>query len=213
MPHQVPWISSKRTRLIGLHSSGPSGSLRSSGESLLPIFEIEGARLDEGARTAVARAVADALNAATSEVLAQHNLEPVNLAKYLLGLHPARSHHFSDDEGQLYERIVTESCTYIVDIASQLPQFTERTLAEILKREGQLITIAEKILQEVARMRAQLDPHLEAARFELDYRRAVVRHLDEMELFGSGTSVTSRDSIFPPEGKLSLCRDKWQVLH
>jgi len=200
MPHQVPWISSKRTRLIGLHSSGPSGSLRSSGESLLPIFEIEGARLDEGARTAVARAVADALNAATSEVLAQHNLEPVNLAKYLLGLHPARSHHFSDDEGQLYERIVTESCTYIVDIASQLPQFTERTLAE-------------KILQEVARMRAQLDPHLEAARFELDYRRAVVRHLDEMELFGSGTSVTSRDSIFPPEGKLSLCRDKWQVLH
>src|SRR5207302_8396549 len=68
------------------------------GESLLPIFEMEGAKLDEGARTAVALAVADILNAATSEVLAQHNLDPVNLAKYLLDLHPARSHHFSDDE-------------------------------------------------------------------------------------------------------------------
>ncbi len=99
---------------------------------------------------------------------------------------------FSEAEGHLYERIIKESCQYIVDIASQLPHFTERTLAEILQREGQLITIAEKILEEVARMRAELDPQLESARFEVDYRRAVVRHLDELELFGSGMSITRR---------------------
>jgi len=138
------------------------------GESLLPIFEVEGARLDESTRTAVALAVAQTLNTATSEVIAQHNFEPAEVAKLLLLNHPAQSYHFSDTEGRLYERIISESCEYVVDIASQLPQFTERTLAEILKREGQLITIAEKILQEVARMRAELNPEVEAARFELE---------------------------------------------
>ncbi len=162
------------------------------GENLLPVFEMEGAKLDEGTRTAIALAAADTLNAATSEVLARRNLQPIEVARYLLNKHPSASYHFSDAEGRLYERIVTEACTYIVDIASQLPQFTERTLAEVLKREGQMIAIAEKILQEVARMRTMLDPELEAARFELDYRRAVIRHLDELELFGSGMSATSR---------------------
>lgn len=162
------------------------------GESLLPLFEVEGALLEENERMAVARAVADTLNAATSEVIAQQNFEPAEVAKQLLLAHPAKSYFFSEAEGHLYERIIRESCEYIVDIASQLPHFTERTLAEILQREGQLITIAEKILEEVARMRADLDPQLESARFELDYRRAMVRHLDELELFGSGISITRR---------------------
>ena len=162
------------------------------GESLLPLFQVEGAVLEDNERMAVARAVADTLNAATSEVIAQQNLEPAEVAKQLLLTHPARSYFFSEAEAHLYERIIEESCQYIVDIASQLPHFTERTLAEILQREGQLITIAEKILEEVSRMRAELDPRLESARFELDYRRAVVRHLDELELFGSGMSITRR---------------------
>jgi len=148
------------------------------GQSLLPLFQVEGALLKENERMAVAEAVADTLNAATSEVIAQQNFEPAEVARQLLLAHPARSYFFSEAEGHLYERIIKESCQYIVDIASQLPHFTERTLAEILQREGQLITIAEKILEEVARMRAELDPQLESARFEVDYRRAVVRDLE-----------------------------------
>lgn len=162
------------------------------GESLLPLFQVEGALLEENERMAVARAVADTLNAATSEVIAQQNFEPAEVARQLLLAYPAGSYFFAEAEGHLYERIIKESCQYIVDIASQLPHFTERTLAEILQREGQLITIAEKILEEVARMRVELDPQLESARFELDYRRAKVRHLDEVELFGSGMSITRR---------------------
>src|SRR5260370_2668976 len=162
------------------------------GESLLPLFQVEGAVLEENECLAVARAVADTLNADTSEVIAQQNFEAADVAKQLLLAYPARSYLFSEAEAHLYERIIKESCQYIVDIGSQLPHFTERTLVEILQREGQLITIAEKILEEVSRMRAELDPQLESARFELDYRRAVVRRLDELELFGSGMSITSR---------------------
>ncbi|HEY1349248.1 MAG TPA: NACHT domain-containing protein, partial [Ktedonobacteraceae bacterium] len=162
------------------------------GESLLPLFEMEGAGLDEGSRTAVALAVADTLNTATSTLLAQHDLEPIEIARQLLQDRPASACHFSDAEGRLYERTVGESCQYIVDIATQLPHFTERTLAEVLTRERQLLEIAERVVQEVTRLRAELTPQIETARFELDYRRAVVRILDELELFGSGMSLTSR---------------------
>ncbi|GCE06130.1 NACHT domain-containing protein [Dictyobacter aurantiacus] len=162
------------------------------GESLFPLFETEGAALDEESRTAIAMAVAETLNTASSALLAKHNLEPVEIACQLLKDHPAHSYHFSSTEEHLYEQIISESCQYIVDIASQLPRFNERMLAEILGRERQLINIAENIVQEVTRLREQQDPQRVAARFELDYRRAVIRKLDELELFGSGMSVTAR---------------------
>src|SRR5216683_1017966 len=48
------------------------------GESLFPLFEIEGASLNEYDRTAIALAVADTFNKSklSSELLAKYNLEP-----------------------------------------------------------------------------------------------------------------------------------------
>src|SRR5947209_4479582 len=51
------------------------------GESLWPLFEMDGAALDEQSRTAVAMAVAETLNTAASELLRDH---------------PASSYHFTD---------------------------------------------------------------------------------------------------------------------
>src|SRR6266568_2999389 len=75
------------------------------GESLWPLFEMDGAALDEGSRTAIALAVADTLNTATSALLVRNDLEPVEIAHQLLIDHPARSYHFSEIEGHLYEQI------------------------------------------------------------------------------------------------------------
>jgi hypothetical protein len=161
------------------------------GESLLPIFETEGAHLDEGSRTAIALAVAETLNTASSSVLAQHDLAPSALARYLLA-HPSGTQDFSETEKFLYQRIISESCEYIVDIASQLPAFTERTFAEVLKRENQLLDITRQTLEEVHRLREQADPLTEAAQFELEYRRAVIRKLDTLQLFGVDVSAASR---------------------
>src|SRR5579872_6382841 len=92
------------------------------GENLLPIFQVEGALLEENERLAVAQAVAETLNAITSEMIAQQNFEPSEVARQLLLAHPASSYIFAEAEGHLYECIIKESCQYIVDIASQLPQ-------------------------------------------------------------------------------------------
>jgi len=161
------------------------------GESLLSIFETEGAHLDEESRTAIALAVAETLNTASSSVLAQHDLAPSELAKYLLA-HPSGTQHFSETEKSLYQRIISESCEYIVDIASQLPAFTERTFAEILKRENQLLDITRQTLEDVHRLREQMDPLTRTTQFELEYRRAVIRKLDTLQLFGVDVSAASR---------------------
>ncbi len=162
------------------------------GRDLLPIFEGEGAGLDEGARTAVALEVGETLNRITSEMVVKRDLEPTAIARQLLQERSAQDCGFSEGEGMLYERTVKESCMYIVEIAKDLPQFTERTYAEILSREGQLLGIADKILAEVARMRAEQDPTLKGSQFELEYLRTVRLKLDRLELFGSGMSMANR---------------------
>lgn len=164
------------------------------GESLLPLFEIEGTHLDEGSRTAVALAVAEAFNKTkmTSAFLAQHNLEPTELARHVLAAHPTATDLFNAAEAAFYKRIINESCGYIVDIASQLPTFTEQTFAEVLKRENQIIDRVDAILEELRKMRAQLDPMIDAERFEIDYRQAVARNLDVLQLIGADVSLVNR---------------------
>jgi hypothetical protein len=164
------------------------------GENLLPIFESEGAHLDEGSRIAIAIAVAETLSKAklSSRFLVERNLEPAKLAELLIAGSSDATCNFSATETALYQRIIKESCQYIVDIASQLPAFTEHTFAEILKREDLLLTRADQILQEVRRMRESIDSPVGAANFELEYRRAIVRNLDILELLGTDASTASR---------------------
>jgi hypothetical protein len=80
-------------------------------ESLLPIFESEASALDEGGQTAVALAVAQTLNQAGIDpaLLAEHDLEPSKLAKYLLDTDPNLQRQFSQLELALYQRIISES--------------------------------------------------------------------------------------------------------
>ena len=164
------------------------------GESLLPLFLTEGARLDEGSCITVAYAVAETFNTAklSSELLVKHNLEPVELEHDIRTTHPDATQHFSSDETEFYKRIIKESCVYVVDIASQLPAFTERTFAEVLKREEQISNRVDVVLHELSQIRKQLDPMQEAERFEIDYRQAIVRNLDFLQLFGADVSRSNR---------------------
>lgn len=166
-------------------------------ESLLPVFEIEGAKLNENGRKAVALMVAKTLDRASisANLLLERNLDPIALSQYLLDSNKTATRDFSEAESELYTRTMFECSQSIVDIASQLPHFTERNIAEILKRENQLLDIAVEILAEVRRIRAgseKLNSGTDESRFETEYRRAIVRKLDEVELFGIDASNASR---------------------
>jgi hypothetical protein len=166
-------------------------------ENLLPLFEADGAKISESSRNAVALMVADTLNNVkiSPEFLVERHLDPIKLANHLLDSNPAATRDFSEAEAELYRRVVIESSQYIVDIASQLPHFTERTFAEILKRENQVLVVASNILDEVRRLREgskNTTAEADSSKFEVEYRRAVVRKLDELELFGVDASNASR---------------------
>lgn len=164
-------------------------------ESLLTLFEAEGVNIPENGRTAVAIAVAETLNKAgiDAALLAEKNLEPRLFADYLLKANTRATRDFSEAEKALYERSIQETSQYIVDIAAQLPQFNERTFGELLRRQNQLQDIADQILEEVQRIRqdTKADSHASAL-FEVEYRRSVIRNLDELELFGVDASQASR---------------------
>jgi hypothetical protein len=164
-------------------------------ESLLTVFEAEGANISENGRTAVALAVADTLNKAGIDpaLLAENNLEPRLLADYLFTSNPRATRDFSEAETALYERSIQEASQYIVDIGSQLPQFNERTFSELLKRQNQLQEVADQILDEVHRIRQETkQDNFESGLFEVEYRRALIRNLDELQLFGVDASQASR---------------------
>lgn len=166
-------------------------------ENLLPLFEAEKSKFEDSAQTAIALRVSTILNTSKIDaaLLAEEDLEPSRLLIYLQNLHPQRTRDFSKDESEFFERILSEVCQSIVDIASELPAFTEKSLSEILKRENELIQKADTILEEVRRIRQsseRLDTTVQSSLFETEYRRAIVRKLDELELFGADVSRASR---------------------
>src|SRR2546428_13523493 len=57
------------------------------GENLLPIFEREGAGLDDSSKTAVALAGRDAINTLSSSLLGTMNLDPADLTNQRLDTH------------------------------------------------------------------------------------------------------------------------------
>jgi Leucine-rich repeat (LRR) protein len=163
-------------------------------DNLLPFFEVEGAHLEEEGRTAVVLAVAEALSKSefSSRLLAQSNLDQAALAQHILASHPTATQYFNETETSFYQLIITKSCEYIIDIASQLPAFTEHTFAEVLKREDQLIAKTDQILQGIHRLQELQNSTTEAGRFEVEYRLAILRKLDILHLFGADVSTANR---------------------
>ena len=144
----------------------------------------------------VGKMVSESLDRAeiTTEFLIQRNLNPIALAKHIIDtVNP--SIELNKPAQSLYERIVTEACQHIVDVASSLPGFTEKSFGEVLKREGEIRQIAFEVINEVHELRKKVEeqnPEAEAGRFEADYRRAITRQLDYVEIFGVDNSSTSK---------------------
>jgi predicted NACHT family NTPase len=163
----------------------------------LPLFEADQVTFSEARKEELVAALTATLNKShlTPEILTERNLEPTALAKHLLTFQPETTRDFSEPEREFFHRAISETSRSIVDIATRLPSFNERTFAEILKRETQLITITNEILEEVRRIREQSQQEnvvMAAAKFEEDYLLTVIRRLDELQLFGVDVSKASK---------------------
>jgi hypothetical protein len=166
-------------------------------ESLLPIFEMEASRVDEAGCKAIVLAAAEAIENTKIDpaLLAKENLDPNALAEIIGRSRSEHTKHFSRDETALYDRVISEASQYVIDSASRFPKFSERVFAEVLECEDHLLTLVQQVLKEVSQIRAEsVHANVEAvsAQFEAEYIRAVVRNLDQLELFGANVDPSSQ---------------------
>jgi len=163
-------------------------------ESLQEVIEADAAQMPEQRIAIVIQAAQAAVDGTKYpvEVLAKKDLDPSLVAELYLDTLPrvTAGEEFSVEELQLCERIIRDSAQYVVDIAGRMPSFTEKTLAEVLRRETWLIGRVDELIGDFRRVRK--GGVAAEVKFEGDYRLAVIRRLDELELFGVDVSETSR---------------------
>ena len=166
-------------------------------ESLMFVFETEGRQLMVDDQQAVANLVAQTLDRSkiSVEFLLERDLDPVRLARHLIAEATEQLSLFPEHRARLFTRVIEEASQSIIDIARVLPNFTERTFSELLRRDRVLIDAAERTLESLDRIRskAEDDQQSSSARFETEYRRAVVRNLNRVELFGVADLVLQVD--------------------
>jgi hypothetical protein len=174
------------------------------------VVELTGTELSTTQQRVVVDVAGEVLNRCVSDpefgasLLARHSLEPSQLSQWFAehtlppvpqGAAPPAdpTRGFNVGQKTLYERLLYDAAQYIVDLGSQFPGFTKKTLSEVLQRQDQITGKADLILDEVQRIRASLqtDSATEAA-FEEKYRRAVIGRLDELQLFGVDVASTSK---------------------
>ena len=88
---------------------------------------------------------------------------------------------------QLYDRIIAQCCSYVVEVSNVLPGFEVGVFSVILSRETELLNRITELLNRVV----ALSGGDENDRFENAYRQIVAKKLDHLELFG----VTISDAI------------------
>jgi hypothetical protein len=165
-------------------------------KQLLPSFERE-EKAGQLNVEAVAREIGETFQGRlSSEFFLSEDLDPARLAAELRRVRPLPEKMFSEPERAFYDRSLDEAVRYVVGLASRLPRFDEAHAAESLTRLRRLEDDVDEVLQTTRRIEQIVaggvgDPG--AARFEGDYRKAVLRRLDYVEIFGAD---------LPPEARL-----------
>jgi hypothetical protein len=165
-------------------------------QALEQIMMSRGKDIQEDRRQLVADAIVAALHGVQIDAgsLVSLDLAPQNLSRAILDASPSETSAFGPAEQHLYNAVVFELSQYLIDIAAEFPQFSERAAAELLRRDTLLLSIANRIFVEVEEIRKATtsDTEIEVTEFEMAYRRAIVRNLDQMELFGADLSAASK---------------------
>jgi hypothetical protein len=154
---------------------------------LLPLFE-DAERLGHVNVEAVALALDSALaGLKSSRPLVQKDLEPGAILGELKQTRPLPSAQFSQAETDLYERALERSVRQLVEIASRLPQFEETVAARSLQQLSRVATNIDEILAGIRNIEKTVGAEAldkKAREYEIDYRLAVQRNLDYLEIFG-----------------------------
>ena len=157
---------------------------------------------------AVAREIAETLGRSISgDFVLRKQLEAAPLT---VAFKATRSPSLAGLEQRAYELMLDESLRYLVECSAALPRFELPQASECLKRLRTSGEDIDKALQTVRLIERQVigSQGVKAAtqeqRWEADYRQAVIRELDRVDLFGAD---------LPAEAKRNLLTDAFVTLN
>jgi len=103
-------------------------------EQLEPFLDNEARHLPDNEKRAAALAVADTFDRAriSNALLFEKDLDPKSLAAHLGATRPEAVRDLSQAATGLYDRLLGECATYVVEITSTLPNFAHQSAGEIL---------------------------------------------------------------------------------
>lgn len=142
----------------------------------------------------------------TEHFLIAKTLDSRVVAADLRQQRPLPAKRLPEVESGIYEQMLDEVVRYLVEVASVLPRSETIVEKESLTRLSHLGSDVAEVLTTVRQFEARVvKPGAgRAARFEFDYRTAVVRELDRVELFGAD---------IPPENQRNLLSDAFVTLN
>ncbi len=117
----------------------------------------------------------------TAQDLFTRDLDPLFLERYIRADSATATRDLSAESTAFYDRLVSEGCAYVIEIADKLPHFNAGAFAELLRRDRQILEVIIKVLDRIPE-RAQGEPA--EARFATAYVRHLATKLDRLELFG-----------------------------
>ena len=161
--------------------------------SLLRPHEFAG--LSDNEWEAAVLAVGDTLRKAhfTEDDVFAGDLDPLYLRRLILASTPGMTRDLSEGGTEVYNRLLTECCAYVVELTSTLPRFNAGGFSEILRRESLILQRVNDVLERMPSPEKVRDGVAkEAADFTAAYRRQVVSQLDRLELFGVSVSESIR---------------------
>lgn len=162
---------------------------------LQPFFQSETLPQEVNAE-AVIDQLARALDGNVSaELILARDLDPGKLLAELRQRHSLPQGQFSEAEVELYDRSLAEAVRYIVEIAAKLPRFEVTQVRESLQRLSRIEDVVGETAKGVRRIEewvAHQEGDAESQQYEIDYRLAVGRNLDYLELFGADLTPESR---------------------
>ncbi|HET9228256.1 MAG TPA: NACHT domain-containing protein, partial [Thermoanaerobaculia bacterium] len=127
--------------------------------------------------------------------LIQKDLDPGSILTETRKTRPLPAAQFSQAETDLYDRALERSVRNLVEVASRLPHFEEAIAARSLQQLSNLTGNVGEVLERVGRIEATVGTKTQderAREYEIDYRLAVQRNLDYLEIFGIDLPPESR---------------------
>lgn len=157
-------------------------------QNLIPLFEREGAALEESSKISVVLSIATAFSNTDSSLLVGLNLDANELKKYILNTYPNQTRDFSYAEKGFYNTMLDQVCQAVVKLAPKLDAFDYSWTSEFLKDQDKLISLVDQLMR---------TPDEADVRFESIYRQAVNSELDKVDFLGVGKvdDITHRQSL------------------